>query len=532
MRYVLSVPIRLTLLLVAIVIARPALADEPAPEHPRHPPQSAPAPAAEPTTPAPPPDLPAPQGPDDGSPDDIAGMPRSEPDLALHEDNEFGPLIQIERIDITGNTATQTSVIERALPISAGDVLHSSDRRLRETRFKVLALGFFRDVDLAIHKGSQRGQVVIEVHVVERGTLVLNKLWFGTTALSPWWAGADVGDRNLLGLGLALGGGFIYAQHGDLTGTRSQYAGELRAAISSLGGTRWGASAAATAVHGSEPFCAPRNGMPAVCGFPYSRVGARVGASYELSELTTLSLGLRLESIDATLPAAPTRTLDDNDNTPVAVDLHLTPGTSRVVTASLGFDHDTRPDPILPHAGSLVALSAELGSTLLGGSYDFATIFGRFEHYWPVRGGHDALAVKLTAGVVVGDAPRFDRIYIADVDRMLTPRALGLVLSTAAPLAILGTRNDKPTYGDLGGSATAEYVFQLFRGSGKDRVYGGDVFIGAGLWGLAERSDLRVRDTGFVASLPIDIYADAGLRIDTDIGVFELAIANALGRLR
>jgi hypothetical protein len=58
------------------------------------------------------------------------------------------------------------------------------------------------------------------------------------------------------------------------------------------------------------------------------------------------------------------------------------------------------------------------------------------------------------------------------------------------------------------------------------------VFVGAGVLGLAERTDLRVRDTGFIASLPIDLYADAGLRLDTDFGVFELAIANALGRLR
>jgi outer membrane protein insertion porin family len=528
MRYVLSVLVRLSLLLVAIVIARPALADPPAPAPPGQPQPGGPPPAAEPTAPAP--DLPASPGPDDRSPDDLPGGSPGDPDATLHEDNEFGPLIQIERIDITGNTATQTSVIERALPISAGDVLHSSDRRLRETRFKVLALGFFLDASLAIHKGSQRGQVVIEVHVVERGTFVLNKLWFGHTELSPWWGGLDVGDRNLLGLGLAVGGAFIYAAHDGLVGTRPQYAGELRAAISSLGGSRWRASAAVTAVHGSEPFCAPRDGVTARCAFDYDRGGARLGATYELTALTTLSLGLRLETIEATLPAAPITTL--GDGTPVAVDLHLQPGTSRVVTTSLGFDHDTRPDPILPHAGTLVALSAELGSTLLGGSYDFATIFGRFDHYWPLGSGNHALAIKLTAGVVVGDAPRFDRIYIADVDHMLTPRALGLVLSTAQPLVILGTRHDKPAYGDLGGSATAEYVFQLFRGSVKDRVYGGDVFVGAGVWGLAERTDLRARDTGLIASLPIDLYADAGVRIDTFIGVFELAIANALGRLR
>jgi outer membrane protein insertion porin family len=107
-------------------------------------------------------------GPDDGP---SSGEPEAEADAPLHEDNEFGPVILIEQIDITGNTATQTEIIRRALPISAGDVLHSSDKRLRDAKFKVLALGFFRDVTLVVHKGSQRGQVIVEIHVVERGTL-------------------------------------------------------------------------------------------------------------------------------------------------------------------------------------------------------------------------------------------------------------------------------------------------------------------------------------------------------------------------
>jgi outer membrane protein assembly factor BamA len=528
---------RLTFLLAALVVARPALADEPQappssqaqPSQPQQP--QPPAGATQPETPAQP-DV-APQGPDDEALDDLAGVARGDPDAVLHEDNEFGPLILIERVDITGNTATQAEIIRRALPISPGDVLHSSDRRLRDARFKVLALGFFRDVNLAIHKGTQRGQVVIEVHVVERGTVVLNRLWFGTTDLMKWWVGTDVGERNLLGLGIAVGGGFIYAHHGDVRGTRDQYAAELRAAMPSVRSTRWGTNFAVTAVHGSEPYrtgCDPSATPSDLCAFPYSRLGVRLGASYDLSALTRLSFGVRAEAVDADLPAAPFRQLADG--TPVAVDLHLDPGSSRVVTASVGLDRDTRPDPILPHAGNRVAMSAELGSTFFGGSYDYATIFGSFEQYWPVAGDHHALAVKLAGGVVVGDAPRFDRIHIADVDHMLTPRALGLVLSTAAPLAILGTRADKPQYGDLGGSATVEYVFQLFRGSGKQAVYGGDVFVGAGIWGLAERSDLRARDAGLFASLPIDLYLDAGLRIDTDIGVFELTIANALGRLR
>ena len=48
MRYVLPVHVRLSLLLVAILIARPALADEPAPEQPAEPDQATPAPAPAP----------------------------------------------------------------------------------------------------------------------------------------------------------------------------------------------------------------------------------------------------------------------------------------------------------------------------------------------------------------------------------------------------------------------------------------------------------------------------------------------------
>jgi outer membrane protein assembly factor BamA len=495
---------------------------------------------------------PDPGDPDSRVPDAVTPPPDVEQDTltepALHEDSEFGPVVMIEQIDVTGNTATQTEIILRALPISVGDVLHASDKRLREARFKVLALGFFRDVALAIRRGSQRGQVVVEVRVVERGTLVLNRLWFGKTSLSPWWVGADVGDRNLFGLGIAVGGGFIYAHQAQLGDPdqppvdgqpdfngRNQYAAELRLSDPSVRGTPWGASWAITLVHGSEPYQVSDTGdtdAKKLQAFPYRRFGVRAGATYNVSALTRLSMGLRAESIDATLPIGPTRSLGGASALRIAIDPHLDPGASRVVTASFGFDRDTRPDPILPHAGARILASAELGSALLGGSYDFATMFASYEQYWPVHGDKHAIGIKLAGGVVVGDAPRFDRIHIADVDRMLTPRALGLVLSTAAPLSILGTRDNKPIYGDLGGSATVEYAVQLFRGSGKRRVYGGDVFFGAGLWGLAERQDLRARDTGFYDSLPIDVYLDAGLRIDTDIGTFELTVANALGRLR
>ena len=461
-------------------------------------------------------------------------VPEGEASEPATTSDEFGPVIVIEAIEVFGNTVTQPELIRRTLPLAVGDVIHASDKRLRDARFKVLALGYFRDVSLAMRKGSARGQVVLEVRVIERGTVVLNRLWFGTTNVSPYWLGADVGQRNLLGLGVSIGAGFIYAAHGDVEGSRDQWAGELRAADPSLLGTRWGANAAFTLVHGSEAYRITGDPQDVEArdlkAFPYRRFGGRAGLTYDVTALSRISAGLRVEQIVADLPVAPTRELLDGRT--IALDLHLEPGASRVVTAGISFDRDTRPDPILPHQGGHVTVSAELGSSLIGGNYEYATLFGRWEHYWPLFGGKHAIAVKVAGGVVIGDAPRFDRIHIADVNRMLTPRALGLVLSAAPPLDILGTRPDKPTYGDLGGSANLEYAFELFRGTGKNRVYGGDLFFGAGLWGLGERGDLRSRDTSLSNAVPIDVYMDAGVRIDTDVGVFEVTIANALGRLR
>lgn len=455
-------------------------------------------------------------------------------ELVPPADDDFGPVLFIEEVHIHGNTATQDEILRRALPIAPGDILRATDKRLVAARFKVLALGYFRDVTIAMRKGSQHGNVIIEITVIERGTFVLDRLWFGHTPLTPYWFGVDVGERNLLGLGIAMGGAFIYAADGGVDGGQNQWAGELRLSDGSLRGTRWGAQGSLTLVHGSEIYRVRGTdedlGLGNFNAFSYRRFGGRFGATYDLTTLTRLAINGRLETIDASLPAAPTRTLSDGRVT--GVDLHLEPGESRVISMGLSLDRDTRSDPILPHAGGRLAASFELGTSALGSSYDFATLFARFEHWWPFRDERHAIGLRVAGGVVTGYAPRFDRIYIADLDRMLTPRPLGLVLSNATPLEFFSTRDDKPSYGEIGGVATVEYAGQLFRGAGKNRVYGGDFFVGVGLYGLAETNDYLLRDTGFWHSVPADLYVDTGLRFDTDVGVFELTLSNALGRLR
>src|SRR5205823_5915442 len=125
------------------------------------------------------------------------------PDADLHEDAEIGPVILIESIEIAGNTATETEIIRRALPIQPGDIL--------------------------------------------------------------------------LGLGISVGGGVIYAAHGNVVGSRDQWAGEVRLADGSLRGTRWGVMGSMTLVHGSEPYrvagAEDDTSVVDFHAFPYRRFG-------------------------------------------------------------------------------------------------------------------------------------------------------------------------------------------------------------------------------------------------------------------
>ncbi len=520
---------RFLVALAVLGVTRIAVADQPPPPTepptlPVEPPPTEPLPT-EPLPAEPPPFAPAPE---------LAPTVETEaeptgPDGGDTGDPAFGPLILIERIEIHGNRSTAERVIRRALPVARGEVMRAGDPRLIRARFKLLATGYFRDVTLRLEKGSARGRVILAVTVVERGTVVLNRLWFGTSALAPWWLGLDLTERNFLGTGLAIGGGVAYADHGAVIGARDQWAGELRLATGTIADSRWGAYGAVTGQHGAEPYriggASDSTRSDDFRAFAYRRLGGRVGARRDLQPTLHLDASLRVEQIQATLPTAPTRTLPDGQV--VAIDLGVRQGTSRVVSLRVGLDRDTRSDPILPRDGSRLQLEADLGASLIGGDYDFTVLLARYERWWPVAARH-TVGVRTAGGVVLGQAPRFDRIHVADVDRLLTPRVLGMTVATAAAPDLLGTDNGDVVYGELGGNLMVEYSFRWFRRS--QAIYGGDLFVAAGLWGLAETDGLRVRDRALADALPIDAVIDAGLRIDTELGVFEFTLANAFGR--
>ncbi len=439
----------------------------------------------------------------------------------------FGPQITIEFIEISGNSSTSDRVIKDVLSISQGDVLQAGSAALRLAKYRVLALGFFREVKLSLAKGSRRGMVVLVVEVEERGTIALNRLFFGTANFSPWWFGLDLSERNFLGTGIAVAGAFVVVGQGNAEGAKAQQSVELRASRSELFGTRLSWYSGLYGIRASEPYRVAGENDDSSLGnfkaFDYSRMGVRGGIGLSVLTHSQLSLGARLERVFARLPAGEERVLPSGER--VAIQTDLLPGASYVTTVSLGFDRDTRSDPVLTQSGNRFQLQGEAGAKGIAGDYDFATLLAKYQHYWPIGRGTHVVSMHLSGGAVLGDVPLFERLHVGDINRMVSARAMGLVTSTTPSLDILATSTDEIRYGEVGGLAEVQYSYRLFKSRNK-MVYGGEFFVGGGLWTLLSTGQLDPRD-----SPPLDILLDVGVRLDTEIGVFELSLANALGRL-
>jgi outer membrane protein insertion porin family len=128
---------------------------------------------------------------------------RNDADLTL--DVEFvleqGERVFVERIDITGNTATLDRVIRRQFRISEGDPFNP--RLVREAAERIRALGFFGNAGVNAREGTQPGQIIVDVEVEEQptGSLQLGATYSGDTGFGVV---IDYSERNFLGRGQAL----------------------------------------------------------------------------------------------------------------------------------------------------------------------------------------------------------------------------------------------------------------------------------------------------------------------------------------
>jgi outer membrane protein insertion porin family len=439
----------------------------------------------------------------------------------------------LEGIEVRGNTTTLARVVLRYVPFRAGDILDVNDPELELTRFRLLGTGFFRDIQLSLRRGTQRGYVVLVVDVAERNTLVVDDLWLGLSAdVDPSGAkrpltaygGAKVTETNLAGTGIALGGAFAVAD-GQLG---------LRARLSDpqFARSSWTAETellynAARDFFGNGDVLVGDPSQPAqdFAILTYKRFGARVGLGHDLGVSSQIFFDYRLEKIDATVPLAASdhRGLDVEP-----IDFMLAPGSSVLSTLRVTVAHDTRDEPFLPTRGHDLTASADASLTPLGSDYPYAKVVVHGTQWFGLPWGH-VLAVDAFVGGIFGNAPLFERFYVGDLTDLLPDRVLDLNFDRRPAPNYLNTDIVELRYGNYAAKLDAEYRVPIYRGVRS--IYGVDLFGSFGVFGLANQQDFVDRARGYqgFGTLPIGLTFNAGMRLDTQAGGFTIGIANLIG---
>jgi len=114
---------------------------------------------------------------------------------------EQGVQVNIERIQVAGNTKTRDKVIRREMKLVEGDLYSAS--KMKESRRRINNLGFFEEVDVATSKGSDEAHMNVDVDVKERPTGTFS-LGFGYSSVDGFIGQGSVTQENFLGRALKL----------------------------------------------------------------------------------------------------------------------------------------------------------------------------------------------------------------------------------------------------------------------------------------------------------------------------------------
>jgi outer membrane protein insertion porin family len=489
----------------------------------------------------------------DAASDSALGEPLAEPDTSeLRTASGGTPVAAIryvlQDIRVRGNT-TRGEIIKSFVPFNPGELFAVDDPSIERVRWRLLGTGWFNDVKLSLSRGQRRGWVILVIDVKERNTLLVDRFVMGLSrsvsssnstedTLRPY-VGLGLLDINLLGLGVGVGASAVVSAQ--------QYGLDLKYHDPML--ARSGFSLTARIFHnyareffGRNPLVSiscpspkPEDDDPQMCDpdvegkravVIYHRTGFGLGTGHEISNQLRYSIDWLGEYVDVL--SKPKSASTQRGTEIVPIDFRIDDGKSFVSSLRLGLIYDRRDHPALTTRGDYAEFYARFGSRILGSNYEFARLELTLRHWIPLPWNH-VVSVGLFAGTVFASAPFFYNFYAADLSDLLPSRALELNLDRRRTLNLLGTSIVEMDMEDLAARLDLEYQLPLHRGGGFFR--GVDAYLGAGIFLLSRRDDLRVAISGYegLARVPIDLTFDLGVQADTEIGLFKLGFSSLIG---
>ena len=446
--------------------------------------------------------------------------------------------LEIVALEIRGRKQVTAREVLEALEaetlVEGERVTWPEDPKVDRAIQRLSATGYFEQVAIRLVPiGEQRDQAVLVVDLRERGSLVVRDIHAAGSRLTPFAGGFELSERNLAGRQVHLGGAFVVGSRPQGVDNRSrQQAYRIFTELPALAGTPVGLVASAHAIMANEPFrVAGDDSDPDPANFdtlPYSRYGGVLGVTLRFHPDFTLGIDLRVEAIDASPPKGPTRTLADGSLRPL--DLQLDAGLHPLSSAEFSLAWDERNRAAILGKGGHIRLDVQLSSPAIGSRYEYLRVLIGGGYSFRLPWGH-WLSPSLWGGQIAGRAPRFEMILPGDLADWTPGRTMGLQYSTRFPIDAFKTGVDAYPLAQLGGRLDLEYGIPLFRRPRTSFVYGGYLFLSAGVFTLAgtraERSDRRAAGE-WVA--PLGLNANFGLKLDTAIGTFDISIDNVLRR--
>jgi outer membrane protein insertion porin family len=260
-------------------------------------------------------------------------------------DVKEGPRVYIDRIDIVGNTQTLDYVIRREMSLSEGDAYNRV--LVDQSKNRVKALGFFKDVDITTTPGSEPDRTNLLVKVTEQPTGELSAS-AGYSSVDQLVVDLGFNQSNFRGRGqdvrarIEIGS---LSQDIDFSFTEPRFLGRNMGAGFDLYATRYNFSQYAS--------------------YQSASAGGGVHVAFPLTVNSTMSLRYTLRTDDVIV--------DANLCTPGAelVSIVLCDERGSYVTSSFGYSVrlDKRNDPVAPSRGYYLDLSQDLAGA--GGSVHY-----------------------------------------------------------------------------------------------------------------------------------------------------------------
>ena len=436
-----------------------------------------------------------------------------------------GPVYTLEGIRVEGNRKTSRTTILFFVSMKVGEIFEPGDPRLEKSRYALLATGWFGSVDFSLEKGTEKGRAVLVIRIAERSTLVIRNFALGFTKMTPF-VGLALADHNFLGRGINLGGGFVVGDphfgvnlhflHPFVLGSRF-----------SLGLSVWWLSG--NDYMGNRDILAYWPGATdpetRFAEVSYVRRGGIFSLAFDIASELSLSLGLRFEVLDASLPAVATHVrLGQRE----PIEFGLLDGRSYLTAISAALDYDSRDDPFLPSRGIKLSFTADLSSSILGSSYSYAKLVFSYDHHIKLPWKH-VLRLSCMAGLVTGNAPFFEQFYVGDFTDFIPDRVMGMAFDHRRSPNLLRTVIPAMRYEDIAARLSVEYVIGLLRG--QKGVIGLDFFVSVGIFTLASAGDIHSAANSETEKtpFPLDLTTNFGFRVVTTVGFFEFSLSNLIG---